>query len=175
MKRPLTLALVASILLVSPVLGAASSPASETLTVSATTTLTGVPASIAYGASLAGNTVTSGSAMTWTASSNNGAGFTVNWAATNLTTTGGTIAAVPNRYLLLTGAGTGCATVGALSGYTTAPGMGYNGPAGSPQAIVNRTSNGTCAITGVVLSVTIPAGAVAGAYTGTTTISVVES
>lgn len=173
MRRSLILALAAVLALASPAFGAASSPVTETLTVLASTTLTGVPASLTYGSSLAGATVTSGTAFTMTASSTSPAGYNVSWAATDLTSGANTILSTARSFLLTT-PGAGCATVGASTGYTIAPGKAYNGPAGTAQNVVNRTTAGSCAVAGVVLSVAIPAGAIPGPYTGTTTFAVTE-
>lgn len=180
MHRPLSilaaLALVASF--ATPALAANPSPmtATESLTITATTTLAGVPTTLSYGTALAGASVNTGTAFTITVTSNNGTGFNVFWAASDLTATGGTIAAPTNRSIVLTNAGGGtCATVGALSGYSTAPGKAYTGPAGTAQSFVVNTAAGTCAIAGVKLYLAIPGAAVAAAYTGTSTFSVTEN
>jgi hypothetical protein len=173
MRRSLTLAVLVTALLVSPTL-AASSTSTETLTVLPTTTLTGVPASIAYGSGIGGATLTSGSPFTMTATTNSATGLNVTWAASDLTGSG-TIAAQNNRYLQMTSPGAGCSSVGALSGYSTAPGKVYSGVANSQQSIVTVASAASCAIAGVTLRVIIPAAATPGAYTGSTTFTATEN
>lgn len=178
MPRTIRAAIVAAILALTVAAPAMAAPTSvaapETLTVLATTSLTGVPASIAYGSGLAGSSRNNGSAFTMTASSNSVSGFAVSWAATDLTGPG-TIAANTRGLQLVNAGGGTCATVGALSGYTTAPGKAYTGPAGTAQNIVVNTTAGSCAIGGVQLYVAIPVTAISGNYTGTTTFTVTET
>lgn len=154
----------------------ANQVSTETLTVQSTISITGVPASIAYGSGLGGATVTSGAGFTINISGNNPTGITLAWQPSDLTgTPSGTIAATNNRYVKLSSAGAPCATVGASSGYTTAPGKQYIGPSGTAQNIVASTGAATCAVSGVVLSVVIPAAAVPSAYTGTSTFIVSDN
>lgn len=153
---------------------AASSTINETLTVLPTTTLTGVPATVDYGSGLTGTQRDSTATYILVASTNAVHGLAVSWSATDLTGAG-TIVAGNNRSLQLTNAGGApCVTVGALSGYSTAPGKPYGGPANTAQQFVISTGPGTCSIAGVKFYLQIPASATAGAYTGTTTISVAE-
>lgn len=78
---------------------ASTSTATETLTVQSQLTLTGVPASIAYGSGLGGTTLT-GPAITANVTSNNGTGYAFTVASNNLTNgTGSSITATARRLL----------------------------------------------------------------------------
>lgn len=152
------LALAAAMALALP--GAAlgvSSTASETLTVQAQVTLTGVPASLAYGSGLGGATLT---APTFTASvsTNNPSGATFAVVASDLTNGANQIAA-SNRAFKLSPTG--------------AP-IAYTGPAGTKQTLKTWAEpiDGQTAASGqmpVTASVAVPAGAIPGAYTGSVT------
>lgn len=171
--RAMVAGIVLAALATTPAFAGQSVPVPETLTVSPTSTLTGIPASIAYGSALAGADAVSPSFATVTASTNNVTGFSVSWSATDLTGSG----TIPStaRSIQLASVGAGCATVGALSGYTTSPGKLYTGPANTAQSFVVSTVAGSCNITTLRLHVAVPALAVSGNYTGTSTFAISEN
>jgi hypothetical protein len=146
---------VALVLALPSVSLAASSTATETLTVQSQVTITGVPASIAYGSGLGGTTLSS-SPMSIVVTTNNPTGLTFSAAATKLTgsTWGGNIA-VTNRSFTVNG--------GAPIAYTVAE---------SAKQTLKTFATATDATAGamtVVSRVAIPASAAPDSYAGSVT------
>lgn len=168
----LTLAIPASTL-------AISQASSETLTVTSTISLTGVPASLAYGSGLGGATLTAPN-FSATGITNNVAGAKFTVQATDLSRTGGggTIASTARRLRVTLAQAPAPPGASVTAPYNAAaPGGAYPGPAGTASQIANVTQATDSA--GVVLSVdasvVVPANAVPGAYTGTMTFSFTDN
>lgn len=151
----------------------ASSTATETLTVQDQTTLTGVPASIAYGSGLGGTTL-SGAALSIGISTNAATGYTFTVAATNLTATSGTIQSTARLFLVSATCDSAGCTV--PTKWKTAPGGSYSGPAGTAETVGSSSANNTSAHTyAVTPKVAVPSGALSGSYTGTVTFAAVAN
>lgn len=167
--RALVGALALTLALAGPTLGAtATQSASETLTVNSTLTLTGVPATLAYGSGVGGATL-SAPAFTAVSTTNNPAGVVVSATVNALTSNGNTIALTNRSVLLAQGTSwTGCSEMSgnALPFTKTFTAASMN--------LYQRTTAGTCEAV-VTPKVTIPASAVPGAYTGTFTLTATES
>jgi hypothetical protein len=148
----------------------ASQTANEALTVNSQITLTGLPPNINYGSGLGGETKSS-PAFTLTATTNNAAGLKVTWAASNLTSGSNVIDASSRRLFVPTF--TGCTAADGFNVIPAAP-VSY-GVAGTDKLVCSRTTAGTATLTDVVASVVLPAAAVPGAYTGTTTFKATEN
>jgi len=150
-----------------------SSTATETLTVQDQTTLTGVPASIAYGSGLGGTTLAA-SALSIGISTNAATGYTFSVSASNLTATAGTIQSTNRLFLVSATCDSAGCSVG--SKWKTAPGGTYSGPAGTAETIATSSMNNTTAHSYTVTpKVAIPSGALAGNYTGTVTFAAVAN
>lgn len=127
-----------------------TSSSSESLGVAVSITLTGLPATLSYGAANAVATTASAPAFGLTATSNNASGWEVTWTASDLAAGGNTIGRA-NRSI-----------AGADAGVTP----GYS----DGKAIMGMLAPGSQTNT-LTLSVAIPADAPAGAYTGSTTFT----
>ena len=155
--------------LAGPTLGAnATQSTSETLTVSPTISLTGLPATVAYGTGVAGDTRTS-IMFDLNASTNNAAGLRLTWTAQPLTDGGSTIP-VTQRRLLVSSAG-GCSLI---SPFTTPSPQPFVGAAGFDRSVCESAAPGAAVLSGVQLSVVIPPDAVPGAYTGITIFRAID-
>ena len=170
MIRRAFVAAVAAALLAAPAAYAVeqSSVISESLTVQAQLTMTGVPASIAYGTGLAGDTLSSG--FTVVITTNNPTGYHFDVAASDFAGGGG-IASTQRRFLVDNGA---CDPSQAVLGCWISPtwrsggSNAYGGPAGTRVVLANNET--TAADTyGMTLRVVLPSGATPGAYTGSAT------
>jgi hypothetical protein len=168
----LILAGILALALPGAALGVSASSA-ETLTVQSQTTLTGVPASIAYGSGLGGTTL-SASALSIGISTNAATGYTFSVSATNLTSSAGSIQSTNRLFLVSATCDAAGCTVG--SKWKTAPGGSYTGPAGTAETISTSASNNSTAHSySVTPKVAIPSGALAGDYTGTLTFAAVAN
>jgi hypothetical protein len=162
-------ALFLTLALAGPTLGAtATQSTSETLTVSPTISLTGLPATVAYGTGVAGDTRTS-IMFDLNASTNNAAGLRLTWTTTNLTDGGSTIP-FSQRHLLVTSA-SGCSLI---SPFTTPYPQPYGVTAGVDRPVCESAAPGAAGLSGVQLWVVIPPDAEPGAYTGTTTFKAID-
>jgi hypothetical protein len=176
-RRRLTASILAAVLTLTTagqaLAGSVQQNTAETLSVLSTATLTGVPASYAYGSGLAGD-LRQGPSFTVTASTNNPTGGTIYWQTTDFTRTGGggTILATARR-LQFNAVPANCTLTSGP--WLTAPGKAYTGIASTDNAICTAALAGTYVLDTVVLGVVIPAGANPGAYTGTTTIKLIEA
>lgn len=135
---------------------------SESLNVLATVSITGVPATIDYGSSPSGATVSS-SPMTIVVSTNNAAGFNFTLTATNLTGAGTIPSSARRINCTMTSAGT--QFPGALCSGSDAA---YPGGSNVALGATNAAGDATFATT---TKVVIPGSAPAGAYSGTLTFT----
>lgn len=181
--RALLAALALTLALAGPASAATSTQqSSETLTVQSTVSLTGLPTSLAYGSGVTGSTL-SAPAFTLTASTNSTAGLKVVWAATNLTSASGSIAA-SNRYLKIgsepTGSG-GALLQGGIAMWANGDGNAYTGTGangttpGTDQTVATSAAAGDVVISGAVAKVKVPANAVPGSYAGTLVFRAIEN
>ena len=170
-RLPLALGLALALVVPGSALAVESSSAtSETLTIQAQITLTGIPASIAYGSGLGGDTLSAGMPSVQV-STNNPSGYTFDWSATDLTASGGTIASTQRRLLADNGF---CEPTQSTLGcwidvvYRSGGSNAYPGPAGFRDVIANNEVAATDTYS-LTLSVVISAAQVPGNYTGTAT------
>lgn len=153
-----------------------SSPISEDLTVQSTLTLAGVPASVTYGTGL-GGTTRAAAPFNLTTSTNSTAGMTLTWSATNLTNGGGSILASARS--LKVGADPDsptptCNLPGGFATWGNGNGASYGAPAGTAKLVCDTLGATNITLSGVVLSVAVPANATPGVYSGTTTFTATE-
>ena len=154
-KRTGSLILAAVLALALPASAFAASTSStvtESLTVAASISMTGIPASLDYGSSTAGTNVVAPE-FTAAVSSNNASGWSVAVNATDLTNGGGTIPATNRQYSM------------AGSGYTATGGGSPVSYPGGDFVIANRATPGSANVF-VTSRISIPAAASPGAYTG---------
>jgi hypothetical protein len=155
-----------------------TSTTAQTLTVVATTTLTGVPATVSYGSGLSGMLSGPTYSTSVVAGSNSGTGVKLTVAFTNLTATGGSIPSTAN-FLQASDdpAALDCpGGAGATSGWNG--GKPYPGPTGTDWILCTRPNPGSLSFPGSSLTwklmVNLPLNQAAGSYTGTVTWKATE-
>jgi hypothetical protein len=157
-----------------------TAPTSETLTVPATSTITGAPASIAYASTLGGSSVASTPAASIAFTSNSVGGYKVQILSTDLTaTTGGTIPNTARTFAVQSA--TNCPAGGIPAGLVQSTtyadtSSGYHTPklSGVVDTWCNVTAPGTTTFSNFVAKIAVPAAQAAGAYTGTITFQLLE-
>lgn len=155
--RALIVALAMTLALASPTF-ALTSTASETLTVDAQVTLTGVPASISYGSGLGGTRT--GAQFTVNATTNGAAGMTLTVAGSALTNGASTIAATNRSF--------------DLAAYNCGP-VNNNPSTLSGGGPHNVCTSGQTATVPITPKITVPPTQAPGAYTGTLTVTAVAN
>lgn len=147
---------------------AVSSTSTETLSVLSTTTMTGVPASLAYGSGLGGATLSAPEAHIAVATDNpTGANLSVQASDMARTGGGGTIASTARRVRLsFSGTTAGWTATAPYVLNAAAPGNPYPGPANFSSQLANSTTATSGLIVDTTMSIVLPAGAVPGSYTG---------
>lgn len=156
-----------------------SSATAQTLAISTTLTLTGVPASVNYGTGLGGVTLAGpANAANVQVSSNNPSGVRLGLAFTDLARTGGggTIVSTANQIRISAVAVASDCTGGATWGTNTM--RAYPGPADSEWIMCSRATAGTINFPGTgktwQYEVLLPAAPAPGTYTGTATWTATE-
>lgn len=150
---------------------AVEATSTETLTVQSTITMTGVPASLAYGSGLGGATL-SAPEIHIALATNNFSGANLAVRASDLARTGGngTIASTARRVRIsFSGTSTGWTATAPYVNNAAAPGNAYPGPANATSQLANGTQATSGLVVDTVMSVVVPAGAVPGTYTGSVT------
>lgn len=148
----------------------ASSTVSESLTVQAYVSLTGVPATIAYGTSIGGD-VKSGGTFELTAATNNAAGLRIEVAASDLTTGGGTIPKSNRAFVTPATFATACNWTGASHvAECFVPSGGAYVEDGGGRMVIGQSSDANTRKLLVEPQVSVPASAPAGNYAGSFTV-----
>lgn len=167
--RAPAIALALTLALAAPTL-AASGTSAETLAVTSTISVTGVPATIDYGESLPGERVTA-APFGLTVSSNNSTGWSFTISASDLVSGG---ASIPSsaRWFQIADADTTNIAPGLtyLDPWVQPEGGAYPGPADSPVEVVTSSMAQVEEFT-ITPAVNVPALAQGGAYTGSVTFA----
>ncbi len=161
-------ALALTIALPASAFAATTYTANETLVVSSTLAITGAPVSIDYGSGLGGASKT-GQTLVVTGSTNNASGLTFRLAASNLTTGGGATIPSTARQFKASLATSPAPAGASILAYATK--TAYSG---TTTDFAQSTVPTTGLVVNVEPSLTIPADALAGTYTGQVTISVAD-
>lgn len=158
--RPIIFALLVAVGGASPALAAStSSTTTESLEVTSSISLTGVPASLTY------STVNSGATaqapeFTASVSSNQANGWTLSVVATDLTSGGNTIATTARAYVV----------AGNFANFTATGGGSFVAYPGGPFVLATRGTGGAADVF-LTSRVAVPANAAPGVYTGSATFT----